>query len=69
MVSEIGGFVPAAGELAGWWLCGTIDEAVKFGPCLEALRISKKDLQNEADKAASTLTLDSVQPLKIMKLV
>lgn len=46
----------------------TIDEAVNFGPCLEALRISKKDLQNEADTAALTLTVDSLQPHEIMKL-
>lgn len=62
-------FVPAAEELACWWLCGTIDEAVKFGPCLEALRISKKDLQNEADTAALTQTIDSFLPHKMMKLV
>lgn len=69
MVSEIGVFVPAAGELAGWWLCGNIDEAVNFGPCLEAPRISKKDLQNETDTAALTLAAGSFQPQEIIKLI
>jgi hypothetical protein len=69
VVSEIGGFVPAEGELTGWLLCGTIDEAVNFGPCLEAPRISKKAFQSEADTAALTPTVNSLQPHEIMKLV